>query len=146
MKLYDLIIREFSGDEWMTKLAECLNGNPVENGVSEETFRETFMKSVGYDPTTVYDIDRINKYYDENKHRFDLSDEDDVKVKLDIQSDYIARKDETVGTFVENYLTTNYFSEYGDDVLNCDDDDEDDDDFAEDEDDDYDDIVDDDDE
>ena len=59
MKLYEIIAKEFSDDENYKKLGEVLCTNPVEAGVSEHVYREAFINSVGYDPTTVYDEERI---------------------------------------------------------------------------------------
>ena len=142
MKLCDLIIKEFPGDEWMAKVAQCLNGNPVENGIPESEFREAFNKSFGYDPTTVYDFARIDKYYDDQSYRFRITENAD-KVKSDIKNGYVYNKDETVDYFVEEYLKSHFCLV---DEAELFDDFDDEDDISEDEDDEYDDIVDDDDE
>lgn len=87
MKLYDVIIKEFTDDDNIKNLAKLLTGNPIDNGVSIDEFRTTFKNAVGYDPTTIYDYGAIDKMIDEfapkscvtdvekaretSKHRFD---------------------------------------------------------------------------
>lgn len=139
MKLYDLIIKEFPDDDWIAKLAECINGNPVENGIPESEFREAFNKSVGYDPTTVYDFARIDKSFDNHIDQFKITTNID-KVKSDIKDAYVENKDDIVDGFTEDYLKSN-FSLVDENLFDDDDFDDDDDDISEDEDDDYDDII-----
>ena len=126
MKLYEIIAKEFSDDENYKKLGEVLCTNPVEAGVAEHVYREAFINSVGYDPTTVYDEERIKKYYSDNKHRFNIPEtKTDSEMVSEIVSDYKDRKDKTVEAFTESYLTTYY---YGDtDESDADDDDDEDD-------------------
>lgn len=125
MKLYEIIAREFSDDENYKKLGEVLCTNPVEVGVAEHVYREAFMNSVGYDPTTVYDEERIRRYYGDNKHRFNIpADKTDSEMVSEIVTDYKDRKDKTVEAFTESYLTTNYWGG-NNGIFNADDDDDD---------------------
>ena len=124
MKLYEIIAKEFSDDENYKKLGEVLCTNPVEAGVSEHVYREAFINSVGYDPTTVYDEERIKKYYGDNKHRFNIpADKTDAEMVSEIVADYKDRKDKTVESFTESYLTTYYYG--GNDDVDDDDEEED---------------------
>lgn len=60
MTLYEVIIKEFSDDDNIKNLGKLFSGNPIDNGVSEEEFRSTFVNAVGYDPTTMYDFKKID--------------------------------------------------------------------------------------
>lgn len=64
MKLYDVIIKEFTDDDNIKNLAKLFMGNPIDNGVSEEEFRNTFVHAVGYDPTRMYDYKKIDDMVD----------------------------------------------------------------------------------
>lgn len=64
MTLYEVIIKEFSDDDNIKNLGKLFSGNPIDNGVSEEEFRSTFVNAVGYDPTTMYDFKKIDDMVD----------------------------------------------------------------------------------
>ena len=110
LRLYDVIIKEFSEDENIKSLAELFTGNPIEKGISEESFRLTFMNTVGYDPTTIYDYKRIDDQID----RTDIPEDIDVdEFRALIRRKYVDGKNDHIRYLIDSQLE----AEIDDDLL-----------------------------
>lgn len=106
MKLYELIMnsKECSEEETIKNFAELLNGNPV-GKISEEDYRKRSVDAIGYDPTTVYDFDRIDKAVDNATDESMSADEID-NLKSTIKTRFIEDKDTYVRELVDDELTS----------------------------------------
>lgn len=110
LRLYDVIIKEFSEDENIKALAELFTGDPIEKGISEESFRLTFMNTVGYDPTTIYDYKRIDDQID----RTDIPEDIDVdEFRALIRRKYVDGKNDHIRYLIDSQLE----AEIDDDLL-----------------------------
>ncbi len=123
MKLYDIIInsKEVSEEESIKKYAELLNGNPV-GKISEEDYRKLSVESMGYDPTTVYDFDRIDKAVD-NVADESMSATEIDDLKATIKNRFIEDKDSYVRELVDDELTSKATSDSEEDEDELDEDD-----------------------
>ena len=102
MKLYDVIIKEFTDDDNIKNLAKLLTGNPIDNGVSIGEFRTTFKNAVGYDPTTIYDYAAIDKIADELAPKSYVTDIE--KAKETSKQRFDAEKYELMGRIVADEM------------------------------------------
>ena len=110
LRLYDVIIKEFSEDDNIKALAELFTGDPIEKGISEESFRLTFMNTVGYDPTTIYDYKRIDDQID----RTDIPEDIDVdEFRALIRRKYVDGKNDHIRYLIDSQLE----AEIDDDLL-----------------------------
>lgn len=103
LKLYDVIIHEFSEDETIKNFAQLLTCDPVEAGISESDFRSRFRETVGYDPTTMYDFKRIDDAVDSTTAIDHLVDDVD-EFKSTIRRKYLDSKDEHISNLINNEL------------------------------------------
>lgn len=128
MKLYEVIIREFSDDETITNLAKLFSGNPIDNGISEKEFRNTFTNAVGYDPTTIYDFARIDKYVDNNKDILDGVNDPEA-FKKNMKDSFVENKDDIIEGYISSFVNQTFGAGWDeddddyDDPLDSDDDD-----------------------
>lgn len=131
MKLYDVIInsKECSEDESIKNYAELLNGNPI-GRVTEEEYRKRSVDTIGYDPTTVYDFDRIDKTVDKVADNSMTAAEID-ELKSTVKTRFVEDKDNYVRELVDDEISSRALitdDEEEEDIDNFDDDDFDDDD------------------
>ncbi|MGN1102748.1 MAG: hypothetical protein ACI4RG_11185 [Huintestinicola sp.] len=128
MKLYDVIInsKECSEDESIKNYAELLNGNPI-GKVTEEEYRKRSVDTIGYDPTTVYDFDRIDKTVDKVADNSMTAAEID-ELKSTVKTRFVEDKDNYVRELVDDEISSRALitdDEEEEDIDNFDDDDED---------------------
>ena len=136
IKMYDFIIKEFSEEEKIKKFAELLSGNPI-GRVTEEEYRKRSVDAIGYDPTTVYDFDRIDKTVDKVADSSMTAAELD-ELKSTVKTRFVEDKDNYVRELVDDEISSRALitddEEEEEDIDNFDDGDFDDDEDSEDDD------------
>ena len=104
MKLYDVIIKEFSEEENIKNFAELLDGNPI-GKVTEDEYRKRSVDAIGYDPTTVYDFDRIDKTVDKVADSSMTAAEID-ELKSTVKTRFVEDKDNYVQNLVDDEISS----------------------------------------
>ena len=104
IKMYDFIIKEFSEEEKIKKFAELLSGNPI-GRVTEEEYRKRSVDAIGYDPTTVYDFDRIDKTVDKVADNSMTAAEID-ELKSTVKTRFVEDKDNYVRELVDDEISS----------------------------------------